>query len=109
MCGDALADVFVNVHPLAHRTWREAEESASRWLTPESRAWIEVRGARKALRLDGTTYRYSPAEPEHTTAVIALSDADVVTLTVRGTERADVRAELDRLLRSFRLTSDPEV
>jgi hypothetical protein len=105
VCGDALADVFVNVHPLAHRTWREAEESASRWLTPESRAWVEVAGARKALRLDGTTYRYSPAEPERTTVVIALSDTEVVTLTVRGTERADVQAELDRVLRSFRLAS----
>jgi len=104
VCGDALADVFVNVHPRAHRTWREAEDSTSRWLTPEARARIEVPGARKALRLDGTTYRYSPAEPERTTAVIALSDTDVVTLTVRGTERADVQAELDRVLRSFRLT-----
>ena len=105
ICGDALADVFVNVHTRAHRSWREAEESASRWLTPESRAWVEVDGARKALRLDGTTYRYSPAEPERTTMVIALSDTDVVTLTVRGSERADVQAELDRLLRSFRITS----
>jgi hypothetical protein len=64
-----------------------------------------VAGARKALRLDGTTYRYSPAEPERTTVVIALSDTEVVTLTVRGTERADVQAELDRVLRSFRLAS----
>ena len=106
VCGDALADVFVNVHPLAHRTFQEAEESASRWLTPESRAWIDVPGARKARRLDGTTYRYSPAEPEHTTMVVALGDADIVTLTVRGTERADVRAELDRVLRSFRIVGD---
>ena len=105
ICGDALADVFVNVHPRAHRTFHEAEESASRWLAPESRAPVEIPGARKALRLDGTTYRYSPAEPERTTMVIALSDTDVVTLTVRGTERADVQAELDRLLRSFRITS----
>jgi hypothetical protein len=35
--------------------------------------------------------------------VIALSDTEVVTLTVRGTERADVQAELDRVLRSFRI------
>ena len=104
VCGDALADVFVNVHPLAHRTWDEVEASVARWLTPESRAWIEVPGARRALRLDGTTYRYSPAEPERTTVVIALSRTDVVALTVRGTKRADVEAELDRVLRSFRLT-----
>jgi hypothetical protein len=107
MCGDALADVFVNVHALAHRSMREAEESAARWLTPESRAWIDVPGARKALRLDGTTYRYSPAEPEHTTMVIALGKADVVALTVRGTERADVQAELDRIVRSFALENGP--
>ena len=103
VCGDALADVFVNVYPLAYRSWREVEESASRWLTPDSRVWIDVPGAKQALRLDGTTYRYSPAEPERTTMVIARSGADVVTLTVRGTERADVQAELDRVLRSFTL------
>ena len=104
VCGDALADVFVSSSPLAHRSLKEAEASVSQWLTPESRAWIEVPGAKKALRLDGTTYRYSPAEPDHTTIVIALAGDDVVTLTVRGTERADVQAEMDRALRSFRLT-----
>ena len=108
VCGDALADVFVNVHPLTHRTWKEAEESASRWLTPETRAWVEVPGARKALRLDGTTYRYSPAEPERTRVVLALAEEDVVVLTVRGTERADVNAELDRVIRSFVLLSSAE-
>jgi hypothetical protein len=106
LCGDALADVIVNVHPLAHRTWDEAEESASRWLGPASRAWVEVPGARKAVRLDGTTYRYSPAEPERTTVVVATSATDVVVLTVRSIERADVQAELDRVLRSFRLVAD---
>jgi hypothetical protein len=104
VCGDALADVFVSSSPLAHRSLKEAEASVSQWLTPESRTWIEVPGAKKALRLDGTTYRYSPAEPDHTTIVIALAGDDVVTLTVRGSERADVQAEMDRALRSFRLT-----
>ena len=108
VCGDALADVFVNVQPLARRSLREAEESASRWLTPHSRAWVEVPGAKQALRLDGTTYRYSPAEPERTTVVIALADPEVVTLTVRGTERADVQAELDRVLRSFAVLPSAE-
>ena len=103
VCGDALADVFVSVHPLVHRAWREVEETTSRWLTPTSRAWSEVPGARRALRLDGTTYRYSPAEPDHTTVVIAQSKHEVLTLTVRGTERADVQAELDRIVRSFTL------
>jgi hypothetical protein len=104
VCGDALADVFVSSSPLAHRSLKEVEASVSQWLTPESRTWIDVPGAKKALRLDGTTYRYSPAEPDHTTIVIALAGDDVVTLTVRGTERADVQAEMDRALRSFRLT-----
>jgi hypothetical protein len=103
VCGDAPADVIVNVHALAHRTWSEAEESARRWLGPASRAWINVQGARQAIRLDGSTYRYSPAEPERTTMVIAMSAAEVVTLTVRAAQRADVQAELDRVLRSFRL------
>jgi hypothetical protein len=106
---DALVDVFVNAYALSHRSFRDAEESAARWLTPETRAWVDVAGARKAVRLDGTTYRYIPAEPEHTTMVIALGDADVVTLTVRGTERVDVQAELDRIIRSFALRDVPTV
>jgi hypothetical protein len=103
VCGDALADVFVSSTPLAHRSWREVEASLSHWMTPDSRTWIDVPGARKALRLDGTTYRYSPAEPDRTTIVIALDGDEIVTLTLRGTERADVQAELDRALRSFEL------
>jgi len=104
VCGDALADVIVNVHALEHRAWGEAEESAARWLAPDSRVWIDVPGARKALRLDGTTYRYSPAEPDRTTVVIALAQAEILTLTVRGPERADVQAELERVIHSFVLT-----
>jgi hypothetical protein len=103
ICGDALADVFVNASPRARRTWRALEASVNYWLTPDTRAWIDVPGAKKALRLDGTTYRYSPAEPDRTTIVIALAGDDVVTLTVRGTHRADVQAEMDRAVRSFRL------
>jgi hypothetical protein len=103
VCGDALADVIVNSYSLAHRAWREVEETTSRWLTPESRAWIVVPGAKRALRLDGSTYRYSPAEPDHTTVVIAQSHEEIITLTARGTERADVRAEIDRVIRSFTL------
>jgi hypothetical protein len=108
VCGDALADVFVNVSPVVHRSWNDAEASVSRWLTPESRAWIEVPGAKKALRLDGTTYRYSPAEPDRTTIVLALGGDAIVTLTVRGAERADVQAEMDRAIRSFVLTEGDE-
>jgi hypothetical protein len=73
-------------------------------LKPTARAWITVPGAKKALRLDGTTYRYGPAEPDHTTIVIALAGAQVVTLTVRGTRRPDVQAELERAIGTFRLT-----
>src|SRR5690242_6508590 len=106
VCNDALADVFVSVSPLAHRSWRDAESSVGRWLTPDTRAWIEVAGAKKAVRLDGTTYRYSPAEPDRTTIVLALGGDEIVTLTVRATERADVLAEMDRAIRSFRLTTE---
>ena len=104
VCGDALADVFVSVSPLTHRSWHDTEATTSRWMNPGSRAWIDVPGAKKALRLDGTTYRYSPAEPDHTTIVIALAGTEIVTLTVRATERADVQAEMDRAIRSFALT-----
>jgi hypothetical protein len=108
VCGDALADVFVSASPLAHRTWHDAEASVSRWLTPDSRAPIDVPGARKAIRLDGSTFRYSPAEPDRTTIVIALAEAEIVSLTVRATERADVQAEMDRVIRSFELRNDDD-
>jgi hypothetical protein len=108
VCGDVLADVTVNAYALAKRSLGDVEESLSRWLSPESRRWVEVPGARKARRLDGTTHRYSPAEPELTTAIIALGAAEVVALTVRGAERADVRAEMDRMIRSFVLLPDVE-
>ena len=104
VCGDALADVFVSASPVAHRSWKDAEASVCRWLVPASRAWIDVPGAKKALRLDGTTYRYSPAEPDRTTIVIVLARDEILTLTVRATERADVQAEMDRAIRSFSLT-----
>jgi hypothetical protein len=104
ICGDALADVFVNSCPRARRTWRELEASVKYWLAPDARGWIKVPGAKRALRLDGTTYRYSPAEPDRTTIVIALAGDDVVTLTMRGTQRADVQAEMERAIQSLRLT-----
>ena len=108
VCGDALADVFVSASPLAHRTWQDAEASVSRWLTPDSHAPIDVPGARKAIRLDGSTFRYSPAEPDRTTIVIALAETEIVTLTVRATERADVQAEMDRAIRSFVLVHESD-
>ena len=103
VCGDALADVFVNWSPRARRTWRELEASVKYWLSPAARAWIKVPGAKRALRLDGTTYRYSPAEPDRTTIVIALAGDDVFTLTMRGSQRADVQAAMERVIGSFRL------
>ena len=106
VCGDALADVFVSSSPIAHRSWRDAEESVARWLAPDTRTWIELSGAKKAMRLDGTTFRYSPAEPDRTTIVIALAGDEIIVLTVRATERADVQAEMDRAIRSFRLVDE---
>ena len=98
---DVYADVFVNVHSLAHRPWRTAVQQVERWLVPRVRNWIEVAGAQKALRLEGTTYRYSPAEPERTTVVLALARDRIASLTVRAVERADVQDELDRIIGSF--------
>jgi hypothetical protein len=105
LCTDVYANVFVSMQPVAHRPWRVAVEQVERWLTPSTRTWMEVPGAKKALRLEGPTYRASPAEPERTTVVLALARAEIVSLTVRAAERADVQAELDRVIRSFALLS----
>jgi hypothetical protein len=108
LCADVYANVFVSMQPVTHRPWRVAVEQVERWLAPSTRTWMEVPGARKALRLEGATYRYSPAEPERTTVVLALAHAEIVSLTVRAAERADVQAELDRVIRSFALVArDP--
>lgn len=106
VCGDALADVFVNSTPRSERSWSELEASLRYWLTPSTRAWIDVPGAQKALRLDGTTYRYGPAEPDRTTIVITLAGDDVITVTMRGTERADVQTEMERALGTLRILGD---
>ena len=109
LCADVYANVFVNVQPLASRPWRAAVEQVEHWLTPSVHAWVDVPGARQALRLEGATYRHSPAESERTTAVLALARAAIVSLTVRAAERADVQAELDRVIRSFALADrDPD-
>lgn len=109
LCADVYANVFVNVQPLAHRPWRAAVEQVERWLAPNAHAWIDVPGAKKALRLEGATYRDSPAESERTTVVLALARSAIVSLTVRAAERADVQAELDRVIRSLALVElDPD-
>jgi hypothetical protein len=102
---DVYADVFVNAHSLVHRSWRTTLRQVERWLVPHTRRWVEVAGARKALRLEGTTYRYSPAEPERTTVVLALARDQIVSLTVRAVERADVQDELERIIRSFTIVN----
>jgi hypothetical protein len=103
LCGDALADVFVNVWPLARRGWRETEREIARWLEPERRTDVRVPGAKKALRLDGSTFRYSPAEPERAIVVLALARDRIVTLTVHATDRPDVQREMERVTESFSL------
>jgi hypothetical protein len=103
LCYDVYANVFVNLQPLAHRPWRDTVAQIERWLEPKVRTWMEVPGAKKALRLEGATYRYSPAEPERTTVVLALARSEIVSLTLRAAERPDVQAELDRVIESFAL------
>ncbi len=103
LCCDVYANVFVSLQSLAHRPWRVAVEQVERWLTPKARTWMEVPGAQKALRLEGATYRDSPAEPERTTVVLALARSGD-RLAHRARRRApDVQAELDRVIRSFAL------
>ena len=98
---DAVAQLIVNVQPLRVRSLAVAEEEIARWMNAESAEWIEVPGARMARRLDAPSFRYSPGEPERTTVVLAATHLDLVSLTVRATDRADVIAEMDRIIRSF--------
>jgi hypothetical protein len=99
------ADVFVNLQSIRHRPWRDTVAQIERWLAPKTRTWMKVPGAQKALRLEGATYRYSPAEPERTTVVLALARSEIVSLTVRAAERPDVQAELHRVIDSFALVA----
>jgi hypothetical protein len=105
LCYDVYANVFVNLQSLAHRPWRDTVAQIERWLAPKARTWMEVPGAQKALRLEGATYRYSPAEPERTTVVLALARSEIVSLTLRAAERPDVQAELERVVQSFALVA----
>jgi hypothetical protein len=103
LCYDVYANVYVNLQSLARRPWRDTVAQIERWLAPKARTWMEVPGAQKALRLEGATFRYSPAEPERTTVVLALARGEIVSLTLRAAERPDVQAELERVVRSFAL------
>jgi len=105
LCYDVYANVFVNLQSLAHRPWRDTVAQIERWLAPKARTWMKVPGAQKALRLEGATYRDSPAEPERTTVVLALARSEIVSLTLRAAERPDVQAELERVVQSFALVS----
>jgi hypothetical protein len=96
---DAYAEVIVTVRPLAREGWRDAVAEVERWLGAHTRTWLDVPGARKALRLDGTTWRYSPAEPEPTSVVLAQGGPRLVTVTLRG-------EGLERVAESFALVSD---
>jgi hypothetical protein len=96
---DVYAEVIVTVRPLARDGWRDAVAEVERWLGGHTRAWIDVPGARKALRLDGTTWRYSPAEPEPTTVVIAQAGGRLVTVTARG------NGIIDTVVASFAIVS----
>src|SRR6476469_837409 len=105
LCYDVYANVFVNLQSLAHRPWRDTVAQIERWLEPKVRTWMEVPGAQKALRLEGATYRYSPAEPERTTVVLALARSEIVSLILRRAEGPDVQAELDRVIDSFAIVA----
>jgi hypothetical protein len=104
----AVAQIFVNVEPLRRRSFADAESGLARWMRAETAQWVEVPGARKARRLDAPSHRYSPAEPERTTVVIAETRDRLLSLTVRATDRADVLAEMDRVVRSFEIVESDE-
>lgn len=100
---DAHTVVAVNVSPIAARSLSEsAAFRSSLFRDPPAARHVAVAGARRAQRLDGIT-GHSPAEPQTLTLLLAEDGRSVVTLSVRSWPRADVAAEVERIVGSFAL------
>ena len=109
LCGDAAAEVFVSAAPMGDRSLRQAVRRSAAGLRDaggrDAGRGVRMRGAKQVRRLDGSTYRYSPAEPERVTLLFAVVGRELLTLTVRAWPRDDVAAEVERIVGSFEVAA----
>jgi hypothetical protein len=104
--GDAHTVVAVNVSPISFRSLADAVQArAALYRETPTRRFVDVAGARQAVRLDGLTHGDSPAEPQALTLVFADNGRDLVTLTVRAWPRDDVSSDVERIVTSFELVA----
>lgn len=106
LCADAHTMVAVNVTPLAARSLADAARGGAEiFREPVVPQPTEVPGARDAALLDGWVSWNSPAEPQRFTMLLAASDTEVVTVSIRAWPREDVRREVERIVASIRLVA----
>jgi hypothetical protein len=106
LCSDAYATVAVNVTPLAVRSLSDSIRLVAGFFRDGGEPVdVEVRGARRAQRIDGTTHGDSPAEPMALTIVSAVHGDELITLSVRSWPRDDVRGVVERIVASFEVVS----
>ena len=106
LCGDAHAIVAVNVTPIAVRSLEESVRARQAlFREPVAAREIEVRGTRRARRLDGLSHGDSPAEPKALTIVFAEASSDLVTLRLHTWPRDDLKVVVDRIVTSFEIRS----
>jgi hypothetical protein len=102
ICGDVHTVIAMNTTPLEVRSLRESV-AARRELFRDAvePARCIVPGSPHAERLDGLTPGDSPAEPQSLTMVFAEAGANLVTLSIRTWERADVRPIVEQVVASL--------
>jgi hypothetical protein len=104
LCADVHTMVSVTVTPLAVRSLAESIRLRRRVFRGEVEPVdIEVRGARRARRLDGVITGDSPAERQELTMVFAVHADELTTLSVRTWPRDDVRRVVERIVESFEI------
>jgi len=106
ICGDAHTIVAVNVRPVAVKSASEtAHASTGIYREPVVPQPLAVPGARAAFLLEGRVEWASPAEPQQLTMVVAASDLEVITVSIRAWPREDVLREVERIVTSIRLVT----
>jgi hypothetical protein len=106
VCGDVPAVVALNVFARPPMTFDDALTRARSFFDPPPiLAAVDVRGARRARRIEGLSHLNSPAEPQHLIVIVA-DAASVFMLTVRVGLREDAEAVAGHIAESFEVRTD---